>query len=66
MKIVCSRQTQLGRTNEGTDERTLAFLELLSEPKRNIIGRISLLLSLLSSPSLSASSQQSPSPGPKA
>ena len=33
MKIVCSRQTQLGRTNEQTDERTLAFLELLSEPK---------------------------------
>ena len=29
MKIVCSRQTQLGRT----DGRTLAFLELLSEPK---------------------------------
>ena len=29
MKIVCSRQTQLGRT----DEHRLAFLELLSEPK---------------------------------
>ena len=34
MKIVCSRQVQLGRTNE----RRLAFLELLSEPKIQVVS----------------------------
>ena len=35
MKIESFRQVQTGRTNERTNERRLAFLELLSEPKRH-------------------------------
>ena len=33
MKIDCSRQVWPGHTDTQTDGRTLAFLELLSEPK---------------------------------
>ena len=37
MKIESSRQTFIEQTDERTNERRLAFLELLSEPK-NITG----------------------------